>query len=63
MKRGLIALLALAPISAAPAEPKNILLIIADDYGVDSSALYNSTNSGASLPRCMCGIKLPVGSG
>ncbi len=28
----------------------NILLIIADDYGVDSSTLYNSTNSGATLP-------------
>lgn len=30
--------------------PKNILLIIADDYGVDSSSLYNSTNTGAQLP-------------
>lgn len=30
--------------------PKNILLIIADDYGVDSSALYNSTANGATLP-------------
>ncbi|MDB6028532.1 MAG: sulfatase [Verrucomicrobiales bacterium] len=29
---------------------KNILLIIADDYGADSSSLYNSTNNGASLP-------------
>src|SRR5439155_20391742 len=29
---------------------KNILLIIADDYGVDSSSLYNSTNTVASLP-------------
>jgi arylsulfatase A-like enzyme len=28
----------------------NILLIIADDYGVDSSSLYNATNNGASLP-------------
>ena len=28
----------------------NILLIIADDYGADSSSLYNSTNRGASLP-------------
>src|SRR4051794_25685306 len=31
------------------AEQKNILLIIADDYGVDSSSLYN-TNASASLP-------------
>src|SRR3954454_23674972 len=29
---------------------QNILLIIADDYGADSSSLYNSTNNGASLP-------------
>lgn len=27
----------------------NILLIIADDYGADSSALFNSTNTGAHL--------------
>ena len=32
------------------AAPQNILLIIADDYGADSSSLYNSTNNGASLP-------------
>src|SRR6185295_14130392 len=32
------------------ATSRNILLIIADDYGVDSSSLYNSTNTGASLP-------------
>ena len=32
------------------AAPKNILLIIADDYGVDSSSLYNSTNSGPLPP-------------
>src|SRR5205809_7026994 len=32
------------------AATENILLIIADDYGVDSSSLYNSTNTGASLP-------------
>jgi arylsulfatase A-like enzyme len=30
--------------------PQNILLLIADDYGVDSSSLYNSTNNGAQLP-------------
>ena len=29
---------------------QNVLLIIADDYGADSSALYNSTTNGASLP-------------
>lgn len=34
----------------AVAAQQNILLIIADDYGADSSSLYNSTNSGASLP-------------
>ncbi len=34
---------------AAQAAPNNILLIIADDYGVDSSSLYN-TNAGAVLP-------------
>src|SRR4051812_1939178 len=34
----------------APAAQQNILLIIADDYGADSSSLYNSTNAGASLP-------------
>ena len=32
------------------AAPQNILLLIADDYGVDSSSLYNSTNTGAQLP-------------
>ncbi len=35
---------------SANAAPQNILLLIADDYGVDSSSLYNSTNNGASLP-------------
>jgi arylsulfatase B len=35
---------------SAHAAPKNILLLIADDYGVDSSSLYNSTNNGATLP-------------
>ncbi len=34
----------------ALAAPKNILLIIADDYGADASVLYNSTNNGAQLP-------------
>lgn len=32
------------------ATKQNILLLIADDYGVDSSTLYNSTNTGAQLP-------------
>ena len=36
-------------IAIAAHASNNILLIIADDYGVDSSSLYNST-SGASLP-------------
>jgi arylsulfatase A-like enzyme len=44
----LLCLTVLAP--AVHAAPKNILLIIADDYGVDSSSLYNSTNTGAQLP-------------
>ena len=35
-------------VSAAAA--KNILLVIADDYGADGSSLYNSTGNGASLP-------------
>ena len=30
--------------------PQNILLIIADDIGADSSSLYNSVTNGASLP-------------
>jgi len=37
-----------SPVSAATA--KNILLVIADDYGADGSSLYNSTSNGASLP-------------
>jgi len=40
----------LAFCATANAARQNILLIIADDYGVDSSSLYNSTNNGASLP-------------
>jgi hypothetical protein len=31
------------------AEPRNLLVIIADDHGIDSQALYN-TNAGASPP-------------
>lgn len=38
------------PVVSVSAAPKNILLIIADDYGMDSSSLYNSTNTGAQLP-------------
>ena len=49
MKRFFLFLL-LAIGSTANAARQNILLIIADDYGVDSSSLYNSTNTGASLP-------------
>jgi arylsulfatase A-like enzyme len=44
-----LALLALGLVQAGAAK-QNILLIIADDYGADSSSLYNSTNHGASLP-------------
>lgn len=36
--------------TASAATKQNILLIIADDYGVDSSSLYNSTSTGATLP-------------
>jgi arylsulfatase A-like enzyme len=43
-------ILFLAGALAASAAQPNILLIIADDYGADSSSLYNSTNNGASLP-------------
>lgn len=35
---------------SASAASQNILLLIADDYGVDSSSLYNSAANGASLP-------------
>jgi arylsulfatase A-like enzyme len=35
---------------AAPAAPQNILLIIADDYGADSSVLYNTASASVSLP-------------
>lgn len=38
-----------APSSACAATKQNVLLIIADDYGVDSSSLYN-TNASALLP-------------
>ena len=49
MNRILI-LLWLAIATAASAAQPNILLIIADDYGVDGSSLFNSTNAGATLP-------------
>ena len=42
-------LLATAFAISANAAPQNILLIIADDYGIDSSSLYN-TNAAASQP-------------
>lgn len=34
----------------ASAAPKNVLLIIADDYGADNSSFYNSSANGAILP-------------
>jgi arylsulfatase B len=46
----LTVMMLISPISACAAVSQNILLIIADDYGVDSSSLYNSTNTGARLP-------------
>ena len=53
MKRFTIALLLLTCVIGAQAAAKqNILLIIADDYGVDSSSLYNTNTPGsiATLP-------------
>ncbi|MCX6895224.1 MAG: sulfatase-like hydrolase/transferase [Verrucomicrobia bacterium] len=50
MKRLLSIFLLLLFAITASAAKQNILLLIADDYGVDSSSLYNSTNSGAKLP-------------
>ena len=44
-----ILILAVVACTGIAAAAQNILLIIADDYGVDSSSLYN-TNSSASLP-------------
>jgi arylsulfatase A-like enzyme len=43
-------LVLLTLVLSASAAPKNILIIIADDYGAESSSLYNTTNTGASLP-------------
>ena len=34
---------------AAPVGARNVLLLIADDYGIDSAHLYNAT-PGATLP-------------
>ena len=45
----LLFLLLLTALSVSRAAPRNILLIIADDYGQDSSSLYN-TSAAASLP-------------
>lgn len=50
MKRLLSIFLLLLFALTASAAKQNTLLIIADDYGVDSSSLYNSTNSSAKLP-------------
>ena len=46
----LVLFLALGAWCFSARSAQNILLIIADDYGVDSSILYNSTNTGAQLP-------------
>lgn len=47
----LVMLLTVGIVSAvSAATAKNILLVIADDYGADGSSLYNSTSNGASLP-------------
>jgi arylsulfatase A-like enzyme len=46
----LVTMLMLLLPASLRAASRNILLIIADDYGADSSSLYNSTNGGASLP-------------
>lgn len=48
----LLSLLALAQIMSAmaQAQQRNVLLIIADDYGIDSSSLYNTTPPAAGLP-------------
>jgi len=42
-------LLSTLALSAASAQQRNVLLIIADDYGIDSASLYNSS-PGAVLP-------------
>src|ERR1044072_721159 len=47
---GIMALVLLLPLAFVSGAAQNILFIIADDYGADSSSLYNSTNGGASLP-------------
>ncbi|HKQ39790.1 MAG TPA: sulfatase-like hydrolase/transferase, partial [Verrucomicrobiae bacterium] len=45
----LVGFLLVAAVMTASAASRNVLLIIADDYGIDSHSLYN-TNSAASLP-------------
>src|SRR5262245_10613197 len=50
MKRILLLATLWLTTTATLAAPKNILLIIADDYGVANSSLYNATNNGALLP-------------
>ena len=51
-RKALIAtiLLFLATGSGAGALQRNILLIIADDYGIDSSSLYTASEAGVVLP-------------
>lgn len=48
-RTSLLVTLCMLAAHAAVAAQRNILLIIADDYGVDSSSIFNSTG-GASLP-------------
>lgn len=48
--RLLLLLLLVALVAPVRAATKNILLVIADDYGADASSLYDSTNTGAVLP-------------
>lgn len=41
----------LAPVQAQPVStPHNILLLIADDFGIENLSVYNNTNAGASIP-------------
>ena len=49
MKLSLLLLCLTLAAGAVARAGNNVLLIIADDYGIDSSSLYNST-AGATLP-------------
>ena len=42
--------LLLVSVSFAMSAQRNILVLIADDFGIDSHSLYNTTNGGATLP-------------